>query len=181
MIRDGVALIVIAFNGDDRDASLFQQFKTGDCMIHRLRVYVAAVKEITGDEHEINGVRDGVIRNHVIPGTEKILRPLFQIITAATEVYVCHMEKSHMEDIIRAKGRIQNPEGRRHHDAGMNSRLFQRPLKGLEALPKRVANERAGVSGQEEKGSKPFGSTCSFYAAPPGGHPKIWIHIGFFG
>jgi hypothetical protein len=101
MLAYGIALVMVAFDGDRRDSGLLEEFKAGYGMIHRLRVYVAAVEEISRNEHEINFVRDGVIRYHLVPRPEKIFRALFQIITAATQMYVCQMEESHMTSIIR--------------------------------------------------------------------------------
>jgi hypothetical protein len=38
---------------------------------------------------------------HFVPRPEKIFRALFQIVTAASKMYVCQMKESHMMSIIR--------------------------------------------------------------------------------
>ena len=91
VFRDGLALVVIAFDDDDRNPRVFQSLKPGDGMIHSLRINIAPVEEITRDKDEINLVRDSMIFNNVVPRAEKIFRALFQVIATAAQMYVRQM------------------------------------------------------------------------------------------
>ena len=91
MIGDGIALVVIAFDGYDGNACILQSLKTCYGMVHCLRVNVSAVEEVSGDEYEVNAVRDGVILNDVVPGAKEIFGALFQIVAAAAQMYICKM------------------------------------------------------------------------------------------
>ncbi len=95
VLGDGVALVVVALDGDDGDAGVLQEVESGDGVVHRLRVNVAAVEEVAGDEDEINAVRDGVRGDYLVPGPEKILRALLQVVAAAAQMYVREMQEFH--------------------------------------------------------------------------------------
>ena len=179
MIRDGVTLIVITLDGDDRDASFLQQLKTGNRMVHRLRIDVAAVKEITRDEHEINFVRESVIGNHVIPCPEKVFRALFQIIAATAQMYVCKMEESHMTNIIRQKRQeAEDSKAEVRNDALRNFLSFLEAINRLDSLQNEPRQGALGVLYQRIRVSSRTGSPGLFRLDI---YPKIWILICVFG
>jgi hypothetical protein len=79
---------VIPFDCDDGNSSVLQKLKARERVVHRLRINIAAVEEVARDEHEVNTVRHRVAFDNVVPTVEKILRALFEIVSAAAEVYV---------------------------------------------------------------------------------------------
>src|ERR1051325_2107868 len=104
VIRDRVLLIVIAFDGDDRNPRVVQQSETRHRMVHRFRLNLARVEKIARDEHEINFALNGVKLHHVEPRARKILDALVQVVTSAAEMYIRDMEEFHNDTHTRARG-----------------------------------------------------------------------------
>jgi hypothetical protein len=82
---------VVALDGDHRHAGVPQELEAGEGVVHRLRVDVAPVEEVSRDEHEVHLVRQRVGRNHVVPAPEEILRALLDVVAPAAQVDVRHV------------------------------------------------------------------------------------------
>src|SRR5436305_7290592 len=94
MARRRFVLIVGAFDDDERDARFVELSQHEHRVIGGLRINVAAIKKIAGDDHEIDAAREGVVFNDFTPGAEEIARAVWQIVALDAEVYVCDVKKS---------------------------------------------------------------------------------------
>ena len=80
--------VVVALDGDDGDSCVLEELEADERVVHRLRVYVAAVEEVARDEHEVHTVRQRVADDNVVPTPKEVLRALLKVVAAAAEVHV---------------------------------------------------------------------------------------------
>src|SRR6185295_3639918 len=94
MARGRFMLIVVAFDDNDRDACFIELPQHEHRVIGGLRVNIAAIKKVAGDDHEINPAGDGMAFNDFTPGAEKVARAVWQIVALDAEMNICDVEKS---------------------------------------------------------------------------------------
>src|SRR5205085_12093021 len=87
-------LIVVAFDDDDGDARLVELPQHEHRVVSGLRVYVAAVEKVAGDDHEVDAAPERVSFDDVAPGAEEVAGAVRQVVALDAEVNVCDVEKS---------------------------------------------------------------------------------------
>jgi hypothetical protein len=109
VLGDGVALIVVALDGDDRDAGLLQPPQPDHGVVHRLGIDLARVEKVAADEDEIDAARDGVVLDHVDPRAREVFRALVEVVAAAAEVDVRDVQEFH--NSFGGRGRASSSAG----------------------------------------------------------------------
>ena len=100
VFRHRLFLVVIAFDREDRNARVLQLPQSDHGVVHRLRVQIAPIEEVSGHQDKIDRLRDRMTHNDIAPGTEEILGPLVHVVAAASQVYVCQVQEFHYPVII---------------------------------------------------------------------------------
>ena len=88
-------LVVVPFDGNDRYASVPEQIKTCNGIIHRLRRDASFVKKISAHDDKIDLFADRVFFENIDPRIEKITRALWQLVPGTAEMHIRNMQKLH--------------------------------------------------------------------------------------
>jgi hypothetical protein len=86
--------IMIAFDNDDGDSRFFKSSQADHRVICSLRIDIATIEQVSGDQHEIDSATDCVSIYHILPRAKEIACAVRQVVAFDAEMYVRYMKES---------------------------------------------------------------------------------------